>query len=587
MRHILGAVVATMTLAATGVSGASAPSATLNLLGEVYAGASPIESATVVSFGLSSYNATQTLTDSAGSFQFPPLPAGVYRVIAVKSGFAPAIATVVPSDRSLALKLRLTRGKASAETRDQIWEIRRSLPSDVLREIDLAMGFETIDEPVSEGRFGGVMRSVTTFDSSGETQALAQTDLALSGAFPAGVRLEVSGRHAEGASAYDDSQEVRASGVQLMLSTEGDSMVRLASSRNLLLGTSEHGDAGLQTHQFEWSRPGTEIAVRYVEQDNALPSAFSSGMVEVRGEQQIWGSERSDVGVGVRLIQETSAPVGAVGSAGVRLADLSTSAAQRFGDDRLELRYGLRARVGADALDSWIPETSARIRLGANMALLLSGQMKLVESHDGWIIWPAIVRYEDIASSAAAPSYRYAVGFVTGEDSHSQFSTVLSVTAIDDPVTIIFDDMAAADVWDAYVLEKGDRHEDVELRYQTRLASDRLAIDMQSTVARTTGVVPSNELRGYLLSRVRSLYVPSGTSVDIAYRRVAGDEEIHRTAFNLSGERLNVRMGQDLHLPLDLTLLFGVDLSRELPSTGADGTDLLQHRYVGGVAFAF
>lgn len=589
MTRVLGAVVVIAALS-TGVSGASVPS-TLNLLGDVHSGAQPIDSALVVSFGLSSYQTTRTFTDGAGNFRFPPLPAGVYRVIAVKSGFAPAVATVVPSDRSLALKLKLRKGEASAETRDQIWEIRRSLPSDILREIDIALGLGQV-EPEPDGGFEGAMTSLASFDSSGAASSLAHTSVALRGALPAGWRVDISGRHVESDGYVQQpgsaGQQMVSSGLQMSLSTDGQSVVRLGSTRNQMTQTASGApDAGIQSHHIAWSHGGSEVAVRYLEQQNALPLQQSGGLLEVRGGTTLWDSERTDLGVGVRFIQETSSqPLGGVEPA--RLADITTTAVQRFGGEMLELHYGLSARVGADAENSWSPESRAVLRLSPRMSLLISGQVKVGETEDPWLLWPAIVRFDEIGSSVAAPRYRYGLGVITGEGEKAEFSGVLTVTAIDDPVTIIFDDLAS-DVWDAYVLETGDRHQELALRYRTSFAGDRVAVDVHSTLARTAGLNPDDRDRGFLQSRVRSLYLPSGTSVDIAYRRLTGAEQSseHPSVFDLSGERLNLRMGQSLHLPLDLTLLVGVDLSRDLEGPGDESAAPLRHRYVGGVALAF
>lgn len=590
MRRVLGAAVVLVTMT-TGVSGASAPSATLNLLGDVYAGAQPIDAALVISFGLSSFQASQTVTDSGGNFRFPPLPNGVYRVIAVKSGFAPAVVTVVPSDPSLSLKLKLRRGEAPPETRSQIWEIRRSLPADILREVDIAMGLEEEPAALDDGRFGGAMTSLTSIDSGSASGSVAQTSLALRGALPAGWRVDIAGRHVESGDSYLEgagAQQMRSSGVQMSLSTEGASVVRLASSLNMIGGEYPGAaEAGIQSHQIEWSRAGSEVAVHYFEQENALPLMYSGGVVEVRGETRVWGSRRADLGVGVRFVQETIGRTGLELDSPFRMADVSTTGSQRFGGDRLELTYGIRARVGAEALSSWSPETGAVLKLTAGTSLIVSGQMKVAESADRWFVWPALVRFDEVSvGSAASPRYRYGLGIVTGDEKNAQFSALLSITAVDDPLTIIFDDLTS-DVWDAYVLDTGDRHEELALRYRTSFARDRVAVDLQSTVARTTAPTEQDVERGFMSSRLRSLYLPSGTSVDIGYRRLSGDDSHHPAAFNFRGERLNLRMGQNLHLPLDLTLLLGVDLMRELPSASETDPAELRHRYVGGVALAF
>lgn len=564
---------------------ASAPSS-LNLLGDVRAGSAPVESALVISFGLSSYEAVQTWTDPAGSFRFPPLPSGVYRIIAVKSGFAPAIATVAPAGALNPLRLRLTRGETTPEAREQIWKLRRSLPADILRELDYAIGVP--EEHAELPQFVGAMSSLASLDYSGRGGSLAQTDLSLSGGLRPGWRLELAGRHLESDSLNPtlpgSGREIRASGVEMSLVGADDSLVRVASNRNEFF----HGsaDGGLESHRIEWSRAGTRVAVHYLQNDDALPSSYGGGSVEVTGDRTLWNGDSADLAVGVRLVQETGSGLIPGRPDQLQLADLSTTAGQKFGE-LLEIRYGVRARLGTDVLASWSPESTATLHLGGRTSLIASGQVKMDSHDERWMLWPAIVELEDASGGPATPRYRYRIGVLSGDSRAAEFSAVVSVTSVDDPVTLLFGEIAA-DVWDAYLLTTGDRHDELRLRYRRSFARERLALEMQSHAARTRGTDPEEDERGFFQSRVRSIYVPSGTSVEVAYRRVDQPEPQTPLAFDLSGERLNLRMGQSLHLPLDLTLLVGVDLARELVRAAAEGPENnLRLRYVGGVALAF
>src|SRR5438309_133330 len=79
----------------------------LNVLGSVTNAARPVANALVIALNLNNLEASQTFTGTDGSFAMPLLPAGVYKVIAVKYGFAPASAMVVPSKKDHRLALRL------------------------------------------------------------------------------------------------------------------------------------------------------------------------------------------------------------------------------------------------------------------------------------------------------------------------------------------------------------------------------------------------------------------------------------------------------------------------------------------------
>lgn len=583
MRRSVIAVVALVMVTVPHAMAASATSS-LRVAGDVRVGVQPVESALVISFGLSSFSAVRTWTNAAGVFDFPPLPAGAYRVIAVKSGFAPAVATISPTAEDRPLRLVLHRGKATKEATDQIWEIRRSLPSDILRELDSAMVDTSV--PEEDAGFAGEMKSLTSIDTGGDGGTLAQTHLALSSSLPAGWRVDIDGSHSETSEQailedHGATRGLRSSGVAVSLSSDRDSRVQLASRSNMFTNAAGTRDVALESHRIEWSRPGTEVAVHYRQNENLLPEQYAQGALELEGETRVWGSERSDVGIGIRFVQATS---GWTNSEPLRLADLTTSASHRFGR-WLEVRYGLSARLGVDELASWSPETTALLRISENTSLIVGGQVKMTEGNDGWMLWPAIVQIEESGSGFSAPRYRYGLGVVSSSEA-SELSALVSITEIDDPMLLVFDDLAA-DVWDAYVLETGDRHEEIKLRYRRNFVSDRIAVDVRGHAARTQGLDETSAERSMLQSRVRSIYIPSGTSVEVSYRKLDQPLRDGITAFDLAGERLNLRMGQDLHLPLDLTVLFGVDLVRTPVTTPELEADELRHRYVGGVAFAF
>jgi len=95
---------------------------------------------------------------------------------AVKQGFAPAIATVFPTKPSYTVKLSLDRENAKKKsTSDEMWQIRASLPPDILRELD-----QTIEPPQQEAlnlpRVRGEMSSLTgVSDQTQNPASIAQT----------------------------------------------------------------------------------------------------------------------------------------------------------------------------------------------------------------------------------------------------------------------------------------------------------------------------------------------------------------------------------------------------------------------------
>ena len=72
----------------------------LQILGTVTNAAHPVANALVIALNTKDLAATQVWTAGDGSFTLPALRNGVYKIIAVKSGFAPLITTLIPTKPS-------------------------------------------------------------------------------------------------------------------------------------------------------------------------------------------------------------------------------------------------------------------------------------------------------------------------------------------------------------------------------------------------------------------------------------------------------------------------------------------------------
>jgi hypothetical protein len=565
---------------------ADSPSASLlRVVGSVSAAARPVENAMIVAFGLSNFETHHTSTDRGGSFELLSLPSGVYRVIAVKQGFAPAVATILPHEISTRLAFRLKEGKGDAQTRDQIWEIRRSLPKDVLREIDAVLQFEAGD--TERSRLQGEMFSMTGIASEDAGAAFSQTAVALQGRMGDRWRLDVAGRHHQVQESFGQLTEpslAQSSGL-VMAFGGGDQTLRVASTRNWWRvderTISEDDRVDLQSHKVEWQSSDSQVELRYHAHQNVFSTnGAGSETFELAGRRVLMDSSRGELDVEVRVWQESR--LGAIDDPHLRMAAVATGGRYLI-TDGVGIQYGLYGRVSEHGSD-WMPHTGAELQVGRRGAIVVSGGYKLNVSDRDVHSTPLLISSAD--PRFVAPRYRYSVGYVAGDRNGSELSAVMTVSSVDSLMAIIFDD-PTLEFWDGYYLEPGDLHRDLTVAW--RHLGERVAIDLQGTAARTEGVSPLDTGKHYMTGNVRSLFKPSGTSVDLVYRWVEQPDRAF-SPLDLSGERLNIRMGQSLHLPLDLTLLVGFDLSRTHNSVAvADGVanGSLQKRYVGGVSFAF
>jgi hypothetical protein len=119
--------------------------------GRVIGNSSPLAAAGVYAYQLANLTLHKVETDPQGNFLFRNLPAGLYKIIANKPGFVPAIMLVTRTTAQAYqfLELQMAPGAAAnavskgaarpANPGDvDFWALRASIPPDVLRDIDAA-----------------------------------------------------------------------------------------------------------------------------------------------------------------------------------------------------------------------------------------------------------------------------------------------------------------------------------------------------------------------------------------------------------------------------------------------------------------
>ncbi len=130
--------------------------------GRVTQASEPVLEAKVYAYETGSFSFQKVLTDAAGQFLFHGLPAGIYKIIAIKQGFEPAVQRIErthgAADQRVDLEL-LGQQDADTRTAEAYWAARRRVPPDILR--DSVNGFgpnpivgakSGIDMTVGDGR---------------------------------------------------------------------------------------------------------------------------------------------------------------------------------------------------------------------------------------------------------------------------------------------------------------------------------------------------------------------------------------------------------------------------------------------------
>ena len=103
-------------------------------------GTAPLASAAVYAYQLADLKLWKGVTDDKGRFLFEELPAGLYKIIAAKSGFLPAIVQLTRSSAGKRqwVDVQLVEERPGVAAAAGFWTVREQIPPDILRQIDLA-----------------------------------------------------------------------------------------------------------------------------------------------------------------------------------------------------------------------------------------------------------------------------------------------------------------------------------------------------------------------------------------------------------------------------------------------------------------
>lgn len=594
MRRFSAIVIACAILGATTTARSdSLPLPTsLNILGIVTNAARPVEHALVIALNLNTLEAMQTFSGSDGAFSLTLLPAAVYRVIAVKSGFAPTMTMIVPTRKDYHLALKLENEKrARKDNNQEIWELRGSLPPDILRELDNAMAPSAVPVAAADyqvPRVKGEMMSMTGVAEQGSNPGFAQTALGVQSRLGDTWQLGFRGNIHRVDDPTDDARFGNAlaesSAMQMELRSSPNDAYRVASIkswwryRDNLPPTEQEAD--IRSHNLEWEHNDTKVQVRYLAQQNLFVGNPGSDLIEIAGNTTVMQTRRSDLGVALRVTQES---LHNTANATFRTADLTANANLELVPSFI-LRYGMSSRLGLYGTE-WAPRTGAEFKLSKDTSFVVNGLYKVYDQ-ERQNMMPSIVVWSD--ESRVLPRYAYSFGFVSSADKNSRLSIITTVSAADSPMRLIFTD-GFEQFWDGFYIDTGDIRRDLRVSYRKELGH-ALLIDIASsagTATPTGTVVPANN-KAYVTGDLQSTYYRSGTTLALSWR------QLHEPQPNGTAEyrtqRFNVRVAQDLHLPLDLKVLLGVEVGKAanspflLDTVDPDGTT---RKYIGGLAVNF
>lgn len=533
--------------------------ASFKILGTVSEAARPVADALVIALDLSTFKAIQTYTGPDGSFSLPQLQNAIYKVIALKQGFLPAATTVVPAlnDHRLNLKLRSEKSARGRSASQEIWEIRGSLPPDILREVDNLLAPAMLAVSVRAPRFRGEMLSMTGVAPQAAGAAFAQTALGVESRIGENWQIGIRG----GVQRFDDPGDKETFGQSLAESSVMSMEVRSSLNDSYTINSSRSSwryadavatarQADVQSHDFEWAHGDARLKVRYFAHDNVFQnSPFGSDMIEVGGDTVLMQTPRSDLGVSLRVRQES---LRTTGTDPLRTAALSAYGTLDVGSS-LVVHYGMGSRLGLDRSEV-APRTGLEWKLTRATSLIGSASYKVLDDSTEKLN-PAFVSFDD---GDELPRYSYSVGLVSSKNESNRFSAVATFSTADTPLRVVITD-GTQQFWDSLYVESGDTRRDLRVGYRHDFGR-LLAVDVSTSAGTATASSFTTRSRKvYVTGDLQTLVIPTRTTVLFSYRDI---QQPQQAARDYRSSRVNVRMSQSLYLPIDVNLLIGIDLVR-------------------------
>ncbi len=548
------------------------------LVGRVHAAKAPLPAAQVYVYDVADSSKLRTTTDRFGRYAFQPLPAGIYRVIAHRPGYVPAVAeltrTTGESLQSLDFELGARgrrSGKDGKKDDEDFWSVRARIPSDVLRQIQIAEAIAddqgwALETAIQRERFEAELRTLSGIEEAGDA-----------GARVLGSQLDLRSRFGETQVALRSDlrefkrQAFRAGTAQQPL---GDSQafaldvnhrgsnIQFTSQRHRFQGTQAgaRGDwdsavaAGLESYgvRVEQAAGGgaSHFEARYTADNNfhhgfgdlyagpsgvhsqalaAIDSPMSSTTLEFRGayERQMTATTSLETGISYRERQ-------AYGNG--RLSSWGDDPHQRFdvfgqGDWEIQptviLEYGMFSTLSDGSL-SFTPQAGFVVELGSRWLAKIAASQR-VDSEQLLFRDFLPVQYQDDETCSTTYEHCYRVKLsrrLGASDQDHRFEFGANRRQFADNVRLYF----SRDIFDrleSLLLVDGDQVEELQFGLQQRLGEKILTRVSSSAAVGGGGLLRAADGSGSLRNEVRYLvasadtqFERSSTGVLVAYRWV-------------------------------------------------------------------
>jgi hypothetical protein len=606
------------------------------LRGRVATETAPLGRVTVYAYELARLQTRKVMSAADGGFRFDSLPAGVYKLIAFKVGYEPAVVMLsrAAADALQFVDLKLVEERPADTRRGEgFWAVRDQIPPDVLRDLEGVRLAELAMVP--SGSLGtrafstnfSAMTGVEDLGGGSEGQ-LAGGGIGMEGRIGS-IDVGVTGEYWQLAgspttSGVEGPAAGQATALALRMSAAGEAQLDFTTvSQRLGAGISRgirEGDtADFERYRVSWSQPFGERSLsrfeaQYTSQSNffmapaVIGAPSETRAFNLEGAYAVEISEGSGLEAGLRYRERT---------AGYGLSPLAEPqrALEIFGTGDIQLRpsvlveYGMATQL-RDGSVALAPQGGVVVQLGPRWQAIASGSQRIEDGAAPPLDGFAPVRFSNNAGQACdgLDEHCYRVLLARQGEGDDLFAIAGVHRELAEALHLYFDDDFLNHLESLYLVE-GDQLPEVQVVFERRIAP-RVLARLESSYADGGGGLlyavdreasqeaPYQNRVRYLVTSFDTHFQTSSTGVFVAFHHLEqgaepldeGDVEILASQL----QRLELMLSQDLNVLMSLAAEWAVHVNFELSRGSLPFTlqevsedDELRRRVTGGLTVKF
>jgi hypothetical protein len=622
-------------LVALGAPATARGEAPIGVAGRVLADSSPVAQATVYAYQVVEKSLRRVLTDGGGEFAFSALPAGIYKIIAHKTGFAPAVTVLTrrSAEESQYLQVELPAGGTETGSGPGFWQLRAEVPGDVLREIQTPFGDEIVSlvqVPAPSGALPGFQTEVAATTAVGQVRGetpgqLTAGQVGLRGKFGR-LGVAVDGNfgtlEASGESTLEASLAGETAALRVRLDGPQAGRFDLAAESQRVVAATGGGEMPVDFERFYFGYhrdlgddASTALLAQYVDESglyagrrvHPLDLPLASRALRVEGTYRRDMGETGRLRSGLRYRESVRDYAGSWGLPQEGTALDRSIDAWSFADWELAPTYVLQYGMFSTARDgslSLAPRAGLLVRFRPEWEASFSASQRVsladAETPRGEFV-PAVL--SAALGCADAEESCYEIQLLHGQGEGENVRIGGSWREFDRTLRLFLrDDVFAAG--EGLFMVPGDQLPELHATIRRELGNHVVANLSTAYAAGGGGAFRAANLRvyrndvAYLTTSVDAIIKPTSTGIYLAFYRVVQNlEQFHRgrlrPASSTELERIELAVSQDLArlfgmssdwaVRVGLELLRGATLFESLPVD----PEQLRHRVTTGVAVRF